>query len=85
MNLGTTLWCLPAFVKKQESHFQWAGFSSTMEIDLGCYVDARVLAEHLIWASTTAVARNEHSTWSMEFLKWFEQIMESFGIEAIGF
>ncbi|WP_026898934.1 SDR family oxidoreductase [Daejeonella oryzae] len=58
MNLGTTLAVYASICKHMGRKFQWPG-SAAQWNGISDMTDARVLAEHLIWASTTNVARNE--------------------------
>jgi nucleoside-diphosphate-sugar epimerase len=88
MNLGTTLAVFASICKETGKPFQWPG-SEAQWNGLSDVTDARVLAEHLIWASTTDLARNEaFNVVNGDFFRWkwlWKKLAESFGIEAIGF
>lgn len=88
MNLGTTLAVFASICKQTGKPFQWPG-SEAQWNGLSDVTDARVLAEHLIWASTTDLARNEaFNVVNGDFFRWkwlWKKLAESFGIEAIGF
>ncbi len=58
MNLGTTLAVYASICKETGRPFTWPG-SAAQWNGLSDVTDARLLAEHLIWASTTEAARNE--------------------------
>jgi hypothetical protein len=55
MNLGTTL-AVYAICKRNKPTVRWPDQRNGMVFDV---TDARVLSEHLIWASTTEAGRNE--------------------------
>jgi len=88
MNLGTTLAVFASICKARGKRFQWPG-SAAQWNGLSDVTDARVLAAHLIWASTTEVAQNEaFNVVNGDFFRWkwlWNKLAESFGIEAIGF
>ncbi|MFV8358919.1 SDR family oxidoreductase [Flavobacterium sp. LS1P3] len=88
MNLGTTLAVYASICKETGKPFQWPG-SAAQWNGLSDVTDARVLAEHLIWASTTEAARNEaFNVVNGDFFRWkwlWKKIAASFGIEAIGY
>ena len=88
MNLGTTLAVFASICKARGKQFQWPG-SAAQWNGLSDVTDARVLAAHLIWASTTEVAQNEaFNVVNGDFFRWkwlWNKLAESFGIEAIGF
>ncbi|MGQ7853913.1 SDR family oxidoreductase [Pedobacter sp. WC2501] len=58
MNMGTTLAVYASICKETGRPFIWPG-SAAQWNGLSDVTDARVLAEHLIWASTTEQAQNE--------------------------
>ncbi|WP_367756178.1 SDR family oxidoreductase [Flavobacterium sp. WC2430] len=88
MNLGTTLAVYASICKETGKPFQWPG-SEAQWNGLSDVTDARVLAEHLIWASTTEAAKNEaFNVVNGDFFRWkwlWKKLAESFGIEAIGY
>lgn len=88
MNLGTTLAVFASICRETGKPFQWPG-SEAQWNGLSDVTDARVLAEHLIWASTTDLARNEaFNVVNGDFFRWkwlWKKLAQSFGIEAIGF
>ena len=88
MNLGTTLAVFASICKATGKPFQWPG-SAAQWNGLSDVTDVRVLAAHLIWASTTEAAQNEaFNVVNGDFFRWkwlWNKLAESFGIEAIGF
>jgi nucleoside-diphosphate-sugar epimerase len=58
MNMGTTLAVYATICKEAGRPFIWPG-SAAQWNGLSDVTDARVLAQHLIWASTTYTARNQ--------------------------
>ena len=88
MNLGTTLAVYASICKERGEPFQWPG-SAAQWNGLSDVTDARVLAAHLIWASTTKAAQNEaFNVVNGDFFRWkwlWSKIASSFGIEAAGF
>jgi len=88
MNLGTTLAVYASICKETGRPFIWPG-SSAQWNGLSDVTDARVLAEQLIWASTTDAARNEaFNIVNGDVFRWswlWKQIAAYFGIEAKGF
>jgi nucleoside-diphosphate-sugar epimerase len=88
MNLGTTLATYATICKETGRPFTWPG-SSAQWNGLSDVTDARVLAEHLIWASTTAAAFNEaFNVVNGDIFRWswlWKKLAAYFGIEAIGF
>jgi nucleoside-diphosphate-sugar epimerase len=88
MNLGTTLAVYATICKETGRQFRWPG-SEAQWNGLSDVTDARVLAEHLIWASTTEVARNEaFNVVNGDVFRWsrlWKQLAAWFGIEAIGY
>lgn len=88
MNLGTTLAVYASICKETGRPFRWPGSEAQWK-GLSDVTDARVLAEHLIWASTTAIARNEaFNVVNGDVFRWswlWKQLASWFKIEAIGY
>lgn len=88
MNLGTTLAVYATICKETGRPFIWPG-SSAQWNGLSDVTDARVLAEHLVWASTTPAAANEaFNVVNGDVFRWswlWKQLSVYFGIKAIGF
>lgn len=88
MNLGTTLAVYASICKETGRPFIWPG-SAAQWNGLSDVTDARVLAEQLIWASTTEAARNEaFNIVNGDVFRWswlWKQIAAYFSIESIGY
>jgi nucleoside-diphosphate-sugar epimerase len=88
MNLGTTLAVYASICKETGRPFKWPG-SAAQWNGLSDVTDARILAEHLIWASTTDVARNEaFNVVNGDVFRWsrlWKRIAAYFDIEAEGY
>jgi len=88
MNMGTTLAVYASVCKETGRPFRWPG-SEAQWNGLSDVTDARVLAEQLIWASTTDAARNQaFNITNGDFFRWstlWFQLAEWFGIEAVGY
>jgi nucleoside-diphosphate-sugar epimerase len=88
MNLGTTLAVYATICKETGRPFRWPG-SEAQWNGLSDVTDARVLAEQLIWASTTEVAHNEaFNIVNGDYFRWswlWKQLAQWFGIEAVGY
>lgn len=88
MNLGTTLAVYATICKETGRTFQWPG-SAAQWNGLSDVTDARVLADQLIWASTTEAARNEaFNIVNGDFFRWswlWKRIAAWFNIEYAGF
>lgn len=88
MNMGTTLAVYATICKETGRPFIWPG-SLAQWSGLSDVTDARVLAEHLIWASTTEIARNEaFNVVNGDVFRWnrlWKRIANYFGVEPIGF
>lgn len=88
MNMGTTLAVYASICKESGRPFHFPG-SAAQWNGLSDVTDARVLAAHLIWASTTEAARNQAFNVSNgEIFRWswlWKQLADWFGIESIGF
>jgi nucleoside-diphosphate-sugar epimerase len=88
MNMGTTLAVYASICKETGRPFRWPG-SQAQWNGLSDVTDARVLAEHLIWASTTDAAKNEpFNITNGDVFRWstlWLQLAGWFGVEAIGY
>jgi nucleoside-diphosphate-sugar epimerase len=88
MNMGTTLAVYASICKETGRPFRWPG-SAAQWNGLSDMTDARVLAEQLIWASTTEAAHNEaFNIVNGDVFRWswlWEQLAAYFGVEAIGY
>ena len=88
MNLGTTLAVYATICKETGRPFRWPG-SGAQWHGLSDVTDARVLAEQLIWASTTEAARNEaFNIVNGDVFRWswlWKQLANWFGIESVGY
>jgi nucleoside-diphosphate-sugar epimerase len=88
MNMGTTLAVYATICKETGRPFRWPG-SEAQWNGLSDVTDARVLAEHLIWASTTEAAKNEaFNIVNGDFFRWswlWKQLAGWFGVEYVGY
>lgn len=88
MNMGTTLAVYASICKEEGRPFIWPG-SAAQWNGLSDVTDARLLAEHLIWASTTAAARNEaFNVVNGDVFRWsrlWKRIAAYFDVEAVGY
>ena len=88
MNLGTTLAVYASICKEMGRPFIWPG-SAAQWNGLSDVTDARVLAAHLIWASTTDAARNEaFNVVNGDVFRWsrlWKRLAAYFGVDAIGY
>ena len=88
MNLGTTLVVYATICKETGRPFRWPG-SGAQWHGLSDVTDSRVLAEQLIWASTTEAARNEaFNIVNGDVFRWswlWTQLANWFGIEPVGY
>lgn len=88
MNMGTTLAVYATICKETGRPFQWPG-SAAQWNGLSDVTDARILAKHLVWASTTNAARNEaFNIVNGDFFRWswlWKQLAAYFGVEAKGY
>ncbi|MFD2288215.1 NAD-dependent epimerase/dehydratase family protein [Pedobacter petrophilus] len=88
MNMGTTLATYATICKENGRKFIWPG-SAAQWNGLSDVTDARVLAEHLIWASTTEAAKNEaFNVVNGDVFRWsrlWHKIADYFKVEAVGF
>jgi nucleoside-diphosphate-sugar epimerase len=88
MNLGTTLAVYATICKETGRPFRWPG-SEAQWNGLSDVTDARVLAEQLIWASTTDAARNQaFNITNGDYFRWswlWKQLAQWFDVEAVGY
>jgi nucleoside-diphosphate-sugar epimerase len=88
MNMGTTLAVYATICKETGRKFQWPG-SEAQWNGLCDVTDARLLANHLWWASTTDAARNEaFNVVNGDVFRWswlWGRLAGWFGVEAAGF
>lgn len=88
MNLGTTLAVYATICKETGRSFKWPG-SAAQWNGLSDVTDANILAEHLIWASTTEAARNEaFNIVNGDVFRWsrlWKRIAAYFDVEPLGF
>lgn len=88
MNLGTTLAVYASICKETGRKFTWPG-SAAQWNGLSDVTDVRVLAQHLIWASTTEKAKNEaFNIVNGDVFRWkrlWYRLAEYFKVDAIGY
>jgi nucleoside-diphosphate-sugar epimerase len=88
MNMGTTLAVYASICKETDRPFQFPG-SEAQWNGLSDVTDARILAEQLIWASTSDAAKNQaFNITNGEVFRWkwlWYKLADWFGIEAAGF
>ncbi len=88
MNMGTTLAVYATICKETGRPFRFPG-SPTQWNGLTDMTDARLLARHLLWASTTLAAANEaFNVVNGDVFRWswmWGRIARWFGIEAVPF
>jgi nucleoside-diphosphate-sugar epimerase len=88
MNMGTTLAVYASICKETGRPFKYPG-SEAQWNGLSDVTDARILAEQLIWASTTDAAKNHaFNITNGEVFRWkwlWYKLADWFGIEAAGF
>jgi nucleoside-diphosphate-sugar epimerase len=88
MNMGTTLAVYATICKEKGRPFIWPG-SAAQWNGLSDVTDARVLAAHLIWASTTDAARNEaFNVVNGDVFRWsrlWKRLAAFFDVEPIGY
>jgi nucleoside-diphosphate-sugar epimerase len=88
MNLGTTIAVYAAICKHTGRAFHWPG-SEAQWNGLSDVTDARVLANQMVWATTTEAARNQaFNTVNGDLFRWnwlWPRIADWFDIEPIGF
>jgi len=88
MNMGTTLAIYASICKETGRPFQFPG-SAEQWNGLSDVTDAKLLAEHMIWAATTEEAHNEaFNVANGDLFRWkwlWKQIADWFAIESAGF
>ncbi|MCE7069103.1 SDR family oxidoreductase [Dyadobacter sp. CY327] len=88
MNMGTTLAIYASICKETGRPFQFPG-SAEQWNGLSDVTDAKLLAEHMIWAATTEAAHNEaFNVANGDLFRWkwlWKQIADWFGVESAGF
>ncbi|MEJ6979074.1 SDR family oxidoreductase [Pedobacter sp. P351] len=88
MNMGTTLAVYATICKESGRPFRFPG-SAAQWNGLSDVTDARILAEHLIWASTSDIAANQaFNITNGELFRWnwlWFKLADWFHIEALGF
>jgi nucleoside-diphosphate-sugar epimerase len=88
MNLGTTLAVYATICKETGRPFTWPG-SAAQWNGLSDVTDARVLAAHLIWASTTEAAHNEaFNIVNGDVFRWsalWKKLAAYFDVPSVGF
>jgi len=88
MNLGTTLAVYASICKETGRPFRFPG-SAAQWNGLSDVTDARVLAEHMLWASTTDAAKNEaFNIVNGDYFRWswlWKQLAAKFDIAYAGF
>ena len=88
MNMGTTLAAYASICKETGRPFRWPG-SEAQWNGLSDVTDARIIAKHLVWASTTEAAANEaFNIVNGDYFRWswlWPRLAAWFGIEAAGF
>ncbi|WP_114938697.1 SDR family oxidoreductase [Mucilaginibacter endophyticus] len=88
MNMGTTLAVYASICKETGRAFRFPGSAAQWQ-GLSDVTDARLLADHMIWASTTDAAANQaFNVANGDIFRWnwlWEQIAAWFGVEAHGF
>lgn len=88
MNMGSTLAVYASICKDTGRQFIWPG-SAAQWNGLSDVTDVRILAEHMIWAATTAAAHNEaFNITNGEVFRWswlWQHLADWFGVEAKGF
>lgn len=85
MNMGTTLAVYASLCKEQGESMRFPG-SSMQWKSLTDMTDARLLAKHLLWASTTPAARNQaFNVVNGDIFRWswmWKRIAAWFGVKA---
>ncbi|MDR3025359.1 SDR family oxidoreductase [Chryseobacterium sp.] len=88
MNIGTTLAVYASICKETGRKFIWPG-SEAQWNGISDVTDARVLAQQLVWASTTESAKNQaFNIANGDVFRWkwlWKRLADWFGIEAEGF
>jgi nucleoside-diphosphate-sugar epimerase len=88
MNMGTTLAVYGSICKYMGKSFKWPGSKAQWE-GLSDVTDARLLAEHLLWAATTPAAHNEaFNVVNGDLFRWkwlWKKLAAYFDVEPVGF
>ena len=88
MNMGTTLAVYASICKELDRDFAWPGSKAQWE-GISDMTDSKVLADHLVWASTTEAARNEAlNITNGDVFRWkwmWEKIADYFQVKATGY
>ncbi|HVF97601.1 MAG TPA: SDR family oxidoreductase [Flavisolibacter sp.] len=88
MNMGTTLAVYATICREKGLPFCWPG-SEAQWRGLSDVTDARVLAQHLIWAATTPAAQNEaFNVVNGDYFRWsnlWPKLAAWFSIEWMGY
>ena len=88
MNMGTTLAVYATICKETGRPFHFPG-SAEQWNGLSDVTDARILAEHMIWAATSESAQNQaFNVANGDLFRWkwlWKQIADWFEIEPVGF
>ncbi len=88
MNMGTTLAVYASICKETGRPFQFPG-SEAQWNGISDVTDARLLAQHMLWAATTEAAHNQaFNVANGDVFRWnwlWQQLANWFGIEARGF
>lgn len=88
MNMGTTLAVYASICKAAGRPFRWPGSGAQWQ-GITDMTDARVLAKHLVWASTTEAAWNEaFNVVNGDIFRWnwlWPRLARWFDVEPIGF
>ncbi len=88
MNMGTTLAVYASICKETGRPFQFPG-SAAQWNGISDVTDARLLAQHMLWAATTEAAHNQaFNVANGDVFRWnwlWLQLANWFGIEARGF
>jgi len=88
MNMGTTLAAYATICQETGRPFKWPG-SAAQWNGLSDVTDAKLLAAHLIWASTTDAARNEaFNVVNGDIFRWnwlWKRLAAYFGVEPVGY
>lgn len=88
MNMGTTLAAYATICRETGRPFRFPG-SAAQWSGLTDMTDARLLAQHLLWAATTPAARNEaFNVVNGDVFRWswmWGRIAQWFGVEPDGF
>ena len=88
MNMGTTLAVYASICKATGRPFRWPGSGAQWQ-GITDMTDARVLAKHLVWASTTEAAWNEaFNVVNGDIFRWnwlWPRLARWFDVEPIGF